>query len=74
MDAGKNFYIVIKDIRNTNIKQNSEEIIINELNEKYFKIKDCLSRCGNVALEISDKEETKKILFSFFNSRKNFLN
>lgn len=72
--SSKNFYIVIKNEADENLKQNREEIIISELNEKYFKIKDCLSRCGNVALEISDKEETKKILFSFFNSRKNFLN
>ena len=71
--SSKNFFIVIKVQGNDNMKQNEEEIIISELNEKYFKIKECLSRCGNTALEISNKEEMKQILFTFFNSRKNFL-
>lgn len=65
--SSKNFYIIIKGARNT------EELAIGELNEKFFKIKECLSRCGNTAIEILDKEETKKVLFTFFNSRKNFL-
>ena len=46
-----------------------EENIIQDLNEKYFKIKECLSRCGNAVLECN-KEETKNILFSFFNLKK----
>lgn len=69
--SSKNFYILIKN-SNENIKtenDNYEEIIIEELNEKYFKIKECLSRCGNIALEYDSKEETKQILFSFFNSK-----
>ena len=33
---------------------------------KYFKIKECLYRCGNNVLECN-KEETKNILFSFLN-------
>ena len=49
--------------------ENLEENIIQELNEKYFKIKDCLIRCGNIVLECN-KEETKNILFSFFNLKK----
>jgi len=63
----KNFYIVIKS--NNNEKEN-EDINILELNENYFKIKEYLSRCGNNVIEISDKEELKKILYSFFNTRK----
>ena len=51
-----------------------EEIIKNELNEKYFKIKECLSRCGNSVQEVSEKVETIKILFSFLNTRKNLSN
>ena len=62
--ASKNFYLIIK-----NKTENNEENIIQELNEKYFKIKDCLIRCGNVALECN-KEEIKNILFSFFNLKK----
>lgn len=75
----KEFYIVINNEKN-NTKNNTknnieiEEIIKNELNEKYFKIKECLSRCGNSVQEISEKEETIKILFSFLNTRKNLIN
>lgn len=65
--SSKNFYIVIKAI------SSSEELSISELNEKFFKIKECLSRCGNTAVEVGEKEELKQILFTFFNSRKNFL-
>ena len=70
--SSKNFYIIIK-IKN-DIKENNEEINIQELNENYFKIKECLSRCGNNVIEILEKEELKKILYSFFNTRKNLLN
>ena len=62
--ASKNFYLIIK-----NKTENNEENIIQELNEKYFKIKDCLIRCGNVVQECN-KEEIKNILFSFFNLKK----
>lgn len=62
--ASKNIYLIIK-----NTTENLEENIIQELNEKYFKIKDCLVRCGNIVLECN-KEETKNILFSFFNLKK----
>ena len=44
--ASKNIYLIIK-----NNTDNLEENIIQELNEKYFKIKDCLIRCGNVVFE-----------------------
>lgn len=62
--ASKNIYLIIK-----NNSDNMEENIIQELNERYFKIKDCLIRCGNVVLECN-KEEIKDILFSFFNLKK----
>jgi len=67
--ASKNFYIIIK----TKNECKPEKLSISELNEKFFKIKECLSRCGNIAMEIESKEETKNILFTFFNARKNFL-
>ncbi len=66
--SSKKFYIVIK-----NIQKEKEEINILELNEKYFKIKECLSRCGNIVQEILQEEELKNILFSFFNTRKNLM-
>lgn len=62
--SSKNFYIIIK---NLNQKENLEEIIINDLNEKYFKIKECLSRCGNIVQEYDEKEEIIEILRSFLN-------
>jgi len=62
--SSKNIYLIIK-----NNSENLEENIIQDLNEKYFKIKECLNRCGNIVLECN-KEETKNILFSFFNLKK----
>ena len=45
--------------------------MINDLKEKYFKIKECLSRCGNGVTEITNKEEVVKLFFSFLNAKKN---
>lgn len=69
--SSKNFYILIKNSKESIKIENLdyEERAIEELNEKYFKIKECISRCGNVALEYEDVEEVKEILFSFFNTR-----
>lgn len=72
--SSKNFYIVIKALLNQNLKENGEKIAISELNENFFKIKECLSRCGNMAYELIEKDEVKNVLFTFFNTRKNFLN
>lgn len=54
----KQFFIIISE----KIENKKEEIIIQELNEKYFKIKDGLSRCGNKIININKKEEIEKIL------------
>ena len=66
----KNFYIIISKKENEEHFIESFEIIKSDLKEKYFKIKDCLSRCGNSVIEIDNKEEIIKILDSFFNTRK----
>jgi len=67
--SNKNFYIVIKNqVENEKIEKQKENII-EELNEKYFKIKECLVRCGNVVKDINEKEKVKKLLFSFINRR-----
>ena len=69
--ASKDFYLIIS---NENLENfDSIEIIENDLKEKYFKIKECLSRCGNVVIDISDKKMTEKVLYSFLNSRKDLL-
>ena len=74
--SSKNFYILIKEFpenKKQKISENSEKIIFDKLNDKYFSIKECLSRCGNIVMDISDKENSEKIFYSFFNSRKNLL-
>lgn len=70
----KNYYIIISNDKSKEIESlSSKEIIESELKEKYFKIKECLSRCGNLVIEVSEKKEILKILNSFFNTRKNII-
>ena len=64
--GSKDFYIIISNNREEN---NWEDLIIEELNEKYFKIKECLLRCGNYVRNINNKKEAEKILYSFLNTR-----
>ena len=70
-NSSKIFYLILSDnlkkIENTN---NAKEIIKNELKEKYFKVKECLSRCGNSVIEVVEKNELIEIIDSFFNTRK----
>ncbi len=68
--SSKNFYIILKYKNEDKQIKEKEELAIEDLNDKYFKIKDCLSRCGNIVLEIGNREESQNILFSFLNSRK----
>lgn len=71
--SSKNFYIILKEFpknKKEKINEEKEKFIFDKLNENYFKIKECLSRCGNFVYDISEKEETIKIIFSFLNSRK----
>ena len=69
--SSKNFYIIIsKKISKEQEYNESFEIIKSDLKEKYFKIKECLSRCGNAVFEINTKEECLKIINSFLNTRK----
>ena len=67
--SSKKFYIIIKN-QPINKKEKNIEIIKQELNEKYFKIKECLSRCGNKVNNIDKKEEILKIFFSYLNTKK----
>ena len=69
--ASKDFFIIISNkINSKKDSFNSEEILKNDLKEKYFKIKECLSRSGNSVFEISTKQEIEKIFFSFLNTKK----
>ena len=65
--SSKNFYIIISSSE----VQKDQDIIMEELNEKFFKIKECLSRCGNLTYCYSNKKELIQIIYSFLNSRKN---
>lgn len=66
--SNKRFYIIIKNSKtHENIK--TEEIIIEELNDNFYKIKECLARCGNIVKDISKKQEIISLLYSFINTR-----
>lgn len=65
--SSKNFYLIISLEKEG---ENKELIEIN-FREIFFKIKECLSRCGNSVIEIKDKKELINIFNSFFNTRKN---
>lgn len=62
LSSSKEFYIIINSKK---YPENQEENILLDLKEKYFKIKDSLSRCGNSVFEIKNKEEVRNIFNSF---------
>ena len=70
--ATKSYFIIIKkeknDLEKNNNKsiENVENLIFSELNDNYLKIKETISRCGNLVEEIRNKKDCKDILFSFF--------
>ena len=71
--SSKNFFIIIHqndEFQGNSPENKSEKIIIENLNEKFFKIKENLSRCGNFVYEV-ERKEMIDILYSFFNYRKN---
>ena len=71
--SSKNFYIVIKENpenKKQKINEEIEKIYCEKLNEKYFKVKESLSRCGNIVMQYETKKEVEKIINYFFNSRK----
>jgi len=71
--SSKNFYILIKEIPQNKKErelEKTEKILCENLNDKYFKIKECLARCGNQVSQIEEEEEVEKIIKSFLNARK----
>ena len=68
----KNFFILIKNSPETKkeINEHYEKILISNLNDKYFKIKECLSRCGNLVRDCKDREEVKQIICSFLSNQR----
>ena len=73
--SSKNFYIVFDFIYQNNesnenfLNENEKQIIITNLNDKFLKIKECLSRTNNICIELK-RDEIINILYSFFNKRK----
>lgn len=65
--ASKDFYIIISNSAYS--EKNMKDLIIEELNDKYFKIKECLQRCGNETKNINNKKEVEKILYEFYNKK-----
>ena len=59
--------IISKDTEEKEIKAN---IAINYLSECFFKVKESLSRCGNIIYDINSKKEVETVLSSFFNPQK----
>ena len=63
--SSKNYYLIIKETTS----EKTEESKIENLQNEYLKIKDSLSRCGNIVLEYTEEKEIIKIIFSFLNSK-----
>ena len=68
--SSKDFYIIISNENKKNNNIQTEELLKNDLKEKYFKIKECLSRTGNSVQEISNREKIEKLFFSILNVKK----
>ena len=68
--SSKNFYILVSSKVENNETDFNIKQIREELNNKYLKIKDSLSRCGNLIFDVTNRKEVEKILFSFYNFRK----
>lgn len=72
--SSKNFYIIVNYNSENQIKEDDDKKLLenlanNYLNECYFKIKDSLSRCGNIIFDVNSQKEVENILLSFFESQ-----
>lgn len=72
--SSKNFYIIVNYNSENQIKEDEDKKLLenlanNYLNECYFKIKDSLSRCGNIIHDVNSQKEVENILLSFFESQ-----
>ena len=68
--SSKKYFIILKEFPENKKDLNFEKILYEKLNDKYFKIKECLSRCGNTVICSDTKESTERIINSFINTRK----
>ena len=67
--SSKNYYIILDFVNKNDDIIDVDTYAIDDLKNKYFKVKDCLARCGNSVTDVTQKEELINILFSFFNKR-----
>ncbi len=73
--SSKNFYIILSEELNKKMDIfEAEEITKNDLKEKYFKVKECLARSGNLVSDLANYKEVEKLFFSLLNTRKNLNN
>lgn len=66
--SSKNFYMIIRkkvDILKVEDFIGEEEKAYEYLNDCYFKVKEALTRCGNIVNEINSKKDIMKIFSSF---------
>jgi Tfp pilus assembly protein PilP len=70
--SSKNFYILVNfKIENENNENDfSIKQVRENLNEKFLKVKEALSRCGNLVFELNTQNEVQKVMYSFYNFRK----
>ena len=69
--SNKRFFIIISNKTENQNEEIYEDNVFQELNEKYFKIKECLARCGNLVQDIDNRKDVKNLLKEFLNIRKN---
>ena len=65
--SNKKFYLILKD----SASETNENVIIQNLENNYLKIKDLFGRCGNLVSEYTEEKEIVDIIFSFLSSNKN---
>lgn len=67
--SSKEFFIILKykfdEVQKEYLEQ-KENLANNLLSEQYFKIKETLSRCGNIVQEINTKKEAEEFLFNIY--------
>jgi membrane-anchored protein YejM (alkaline phosphatase superfamily) len=67
--SSKEFFIILK-YNSENVQKEflnqTEELATNNLSEQYFKIKETLSRCGNIVQALNSKKEVEEFLLNFY--------
>ncbi len=66
ISSTKEFLIIIKHETSLENSQDTELLAINDLNDQFYKIKDTLSRCGNLVQALSSKKEIEEFLINFY--------